>query len=78
MAAFMEVGDIWEYGIDDGQNSYFICMGSKDSVEHGTLWKLYGLIDVDMTNLYEYPDETFQRVVRDKMMRLVSRVNKNA
>jgi hypothetical protein len=78
MAAFMEVGDIWEYGIHDGQNSYFICMGCKESATHGTLWKLYGLTDVDMTNLHEYPDETFQRVVRDRMMRLVSRVNKNA
>ena len=78
MAAFMEVGDIWEYGIVEGQNSYFICMGRKESAEHGTLWKLYGLSDVDMAHVYEYPDETFQIVVRNRIMRLVSRVNKNA
>lgn len=77
MAAFMEVGDIWQYGIDDQPTNYFICMGSGYYVL-GKCWILYRVLDTDFKQKFEYPDETFQKVVENKTMTLISRVSKNA
>ena len=76
MAAFMEIGDIWQYGPDEDFN-YYICLGSK-MIEGDRYYELYKLHDVEFTYVYEYGHFRFERAIRENQFKLISRINKDA